>query len=208
MVEVDPHSKECKKLCKKFSKDWKRAKGKCPKVDFILRIINPGVTERFSTYLEQLPRQNRRVEQHYHGTELACGLHEFLQLCRYPNCGMCGITRSGFEQDKINRSTWQRFGHGFYLAPNSSKSHDYTRSSAHGYSGMFLCDVAPGKTKKQRRSSPHIHQPTGCDSVRGVTKISILGVEIVGGDLNYPEMVVYTSDAILPCYIFLYRSTH
>ena len=43
--------------------------------------------------------------------------------------------------------TFQRFGHGFYLAPNSSKCHDYTQGAC-GYRAMLVCDVCPGNLRQ------------------------------------------------------------
>ena len=54
--------------------------------------------------------------------------------------------------------TFQRFGHGFYLAPNSSKCHDYTQG-ANGCRAMLLCDVCPGRQYQFRTnvSSWNVH---------------------------------------------------
>ena len=61
---------------------------------------------------------------------------------------------------------------------------------------MLLCDVCPGnkyrlETNSQRRTGP----PPGYDSVYGQ----------VGSKLNYPEIVVYEPDAVIPRFIILYQ---
>ena len=61
---------------------------------------------------------------------------------------------------------------------------------------MLLCDVCPGRkyqltTNSQQLTGP----PRGFDSVYGQ----------VGGKLNYPEIVVYNPDAVMPSYIIVYR---
>ena len=61
---------------------------------------------------------------------------------------------------------------------------------------MLLCDVCPGRrypleTNSQQLTGP----PTGFDSVYGK----------VGTKLNYPELVVYDTAAVMPRYIIVYR---
>ena len=97
------------------------------------------------------------------------------------------ISRSGLDP-KCIRNGFQRFGTGFYLARNSSKSHDYTQSY-NGFKAILLCDVLPGRKYVVQTDRQHLQgPPTGYDSVYGN----------VGKDLNYPELVVYNPDAVLP----------
>ena len=61
---------------------------------------------------------------------------------------------------------------------------------------MLLCDVCPGrkcllKTNSKQLTGP----PPGFDSVYGQ----------VGDKLNYPEIVVYNPDAVMPRHITVYR---
>jgi len=138
-----------------------------------------------------------QVEKYFHGTTLACNITSTKTPCNKGHCGICGISCAGLDPNCIrsSRSDFQRFGSGFYLAPNSSKCHDYTQD-AHGYRGMLLCDVYPGKKFPLQKNSPKLTQPPpGYDSVYGQ----------VGSDLNYPEIVLYDSDAVLPRYIIIYQ---
>ena len=87
------------------------------------------------------------------------------------------------EKDSIRiiSERLQRFGHGSYLAPHSSKCHDYTRGS-HTHRAMLLCDVLPGK--KHVVTTDHTHlttPPQDYDSVYGQPD---------PGCLNYPEIVI------------------
>ncbi len=194
MVDIDPDSKVFKALYKQFCKDWAPAKGPCPDIGVILRVVNPAVSQMFQRYRKDLRMFRRGVEQYYHGTKLKCRINETLTFCCNTDCGVCGITKCGFDRQKIAGRSFQRFGNGFYCAPNSSKSHDYTKGPIHG---MFLCNVAPGKKYKSNYDARGLQEPPeGCDSV--------LGKHSRKGSLNYDEIVVYDPPAICPCYIFLY----
>lgn len=143
--------------------------------------------------------KNQNVEQHYHGTSLTCDITSTKQLCPYASCGVCGISNCGLNPKCIRQNiAFQRFGSGFYLAPNSSKCHDYTKFGirTNGYRAMLLCDVLPGNKYPISKTDQSLRgPPPGYNSVYG----------LVGQDLNYPEIVLYEPDAVLARYIILYR---
>lgn len=63
---------------------------------------------------------------------------------------------------------------------------------------MLLCDVLPGRKFVVQTNMQYLQSaPTGYDSVYYYGN--------VGRDLNYPELVVYKPEAILPRYIIVYR---
>ena len=206
VVEVNRDSQEFRDLCQKFRKDWAQEKGLCPAIEsgIVLRVVHPAVSLRFDAYVKQLPKRHRKVRQYYHGTRLNCDIAEYIQMCDGHNCGVCGITKTGLDDSKIRRDSWQRFGSGFYFAPNSSKAHDYAdRQSLRGWKAMFLCDVAPGKKDKRRKDATALRGPSkNCNSVEGKTKLKVLHFEY--GNLNYTELVVYDADAVLPRFILFY----
>ena len=193
-------------LCKQFHKRWAPEKGQCPPIRTILQIVNPALSLKFEAYLKNLPWRYRNIEQYFHGTKLNCDIYKYMEICTY-QCGVCGIARKGFDPQQIRRNRFQRFGPGFYLAPNSSKCHDYplgSDASPGGYKSMLLCKVAPGKKYSLRHNEISLNgPPKGCHSVYGKSKTS--GVFQKSGDLNYDEIVVYDSDAICPLYIFIYQ---
>jgi len=166
VVELDSCSQEYKNLSKKFSKDWASAKGPCPPILTIVKIINPMVSERFERcHGKFLLYQG--IEQHYHGTTLCCDLADYAELCDDPNCGACGITRIGFDPQKIDSVSWQRFGKGFYFAPNSSKSYDYAVGNRFGAkirdkvsssrrSGFEQLNLCPLVFSKRNPSGTHL----------------------------------------------------
>ena len=179
----------------KFSSEWK--KGACPSVKFIFEITNVTLKKNFVAYRSS--RQQKDVEQHFHGTTLACNITTTRDICIKGACGICGISSEGLNPDCIrkDKDDFQRFGSGFYLAPNSSKCHDYTDCTpeTRGDRAMLLCDVCPGRKYEIERNSPKLTRPPrGFDSVYGQ----------VGAKLNYPELVVYDRRAVMPRYIIVY----
>eukprot|EP00731_Ephydatia_muelleri_P002205 Em0001g2205a len=120
---------------------------------------------------------------------------EVLTLDRYLVTGICGISRNGFQKSCVESNiTFKRFGHGFYLAPHSSKCHDYTQGT-HTHRAMLLCDVLSGKKHVVQTNQTHlVAPPQGYDSVYGQP----------GGSLNYPEIVIYEA-SILSRYVIIYQ---
>jgi len=204
VVKLDSQTQEYKTLCQKFRSDWARRKGSCPSIFSIAKIINPVVSERFQSYHDTLLRF-KDIEQHYHGTRLCCDLANSAELCDDPNCSTCGIAKKGFDHQKISKNSFQRFGEGFYFAPNSSKSYDYAVGKRFGeavgirrntcYSSVLLCDIAPGRkyTLQYRGLS---NPPPGYDSFYGESR-AVTG----RGELNYDELVIFDHRAIHPRYI-------
>ena len=183
---------ELTNVTQKFTNAWNVKKGTCPQVDYVLIVSNSALERRWSAYKQKL--QDQTVEEYYHGTKLKCNL--FQPPCNDQKCGICGISSTGLDRRCIRQNiNFQRFGHGFYLAPNSSKCHDYTQG-AHGYRAMLLCDVCPGRKYYLQTDNVQLAgPPLGYDSVFGQ----------VGGSLNYAEIVVYNPDAVVPRYIIVYR---
>lgn len=115
--------------------------------------------------------------------------------CNHKECGICGIIRDGFDGRCIQRNiSFQRFGPGFYLAPHSSKCHDYTQGF-NGYRAMILFDVLPGQKHIIKRTDEKLTLPKNCHSVYGQT----------GWSLNYPELVLYNPDGAFPKCVIMYQ---
>ena len=184
-VCLAPSSEEFKRVKKKLNNSWSSEKGSCPSVRTIIAIINPMVEKQFDAYRDRLASQ--RSEMYFHGTKFSCHLEENQTLCCRDDCSVCSIAKHGFSR-KFIRDRWQRFGPAFYLAPNSSKSHDYCSkpNTAH-YSAMLLCEVAPGKKHTLTHNMTSLQEPpVGCQSVYGMSNCLFLK-----GDLNYDEIVIF-----------------
>jgi len=188
---------EFQEIKEHFIRKWDPRKGTHGDLCEVLIINNSKLEKRFQNYLSTLPINT--VSQYYHGTSLSCAIHETNTPCSDETCGICGISQNGFLKKCIG-NYFQRFGNGFYLAPNSSKSHDYTKEHKK-YRAMLLCNVAEGnkyitKQNKTDLSTP----PQGYNSVYGKGDYTDIHFP-----LNYDEIVLYTPEAILPTHILVYK---
>ena len=129
-------------VLKIFQDGWK--KGPPPIVVTILGIANGALEQKWKWYQSSLT-ENEVEPDYFHGTALKCDISSSKTLCRISNCSICGIANEGFREELISDETFQRFGKGFYLAPHSSKSHDYTHANGVSFRAQLLCDVCPGR---------------------------------------------------------------
>ena len=196
MISLASYS-EFDRIKRKFKQDWDEKKGSAPDVKAVFVITNETLRTKWTTYKQSLPFMYQGVEEHYHGTKLLCDITNNEDACCSLNCSTCRIVTSGFSSHRIgtNISRFQRFGHGFYLAPNSSKCHEYTEG-AYDFRALILCDVCPGKKCEMTTNNTKLTgPPPGYDSIHGKK----------GQYLNYEEVVLPRADAILPKYIIVYK---
>ena len=156
-------------------------------------IDNLKLKDQFKKYHSTL--SVKTVKQYYHGTSLKCAIYQNGTVCSDNNCGICGVSQKGMLPNfKAKNIKFQRFGDGFYLAPNSSKCHDYTQGH-NIYRAMLLFDVAEGNRYiLQKDQTGLTAPPSGYDSVYGKH----------GGNLNYDEIVLFKSEAVVPTHIVVY----
>ena len=196
IVGINSDAPELEQVSQTFTRQWvKPALKPAPTELKIFKVYNQTLESQFQAYIQSLGQQS--TEQHFHGTTLRCDLANSKAACTLPECSVCGISRHGFDPKKIgsNISRFKRFGMGMYLAPNSSKCHDYTQG-CHGHRALLLCDVAPGRKYMVKQDEMKFKRPPqGYDSVYGQS----------GGSLNYDEIVLYNKDAILPKYVIMYQ---
>jgi hypothetical protein len=187
---------------KKFNKKWSSDKGKCPEIEIVLAIVNPALEDEFYEYKKGIPSRfgHSKSKRYYHGTNLECKLDCYQTPCTN-ECGICGISTAGFQHSHIQTQRWQRYGHGFYFAPNSSKSRDYCSKPENGkYKAMLVCQVATGKEYTIRKDKKDFKEPPkGYHSVHGKSKSRFFD-----STLNYDESVVFKSDAVCPRYVLLF----
>ena len=188
-------------MYKLFKSTWDPAKGASPEPVAIYAITNCKLSSAFEAFTKQLRDEgaDASTSQVFHGTSLLCDLLNNDQACADRDCGICGIIQTGFDPHRIgtNIPRFMRFGHGFYFAPNSSKCHDYTVGvEEYGVRALLVCLVASGTKFETTSDHTRLTQaPQQYDSVFGKA----------GGTLNYPEVVVYKKEAILPQFAILYR---
>ena len=152
------HSYEFSRVTEKFTKAWYQQKGCCPAVNFVFKVTNDTLEQKWMTYKSTV--REKDIKELYHGTKLACKITITWKLCNIVDCGICGISCSGLDPQCISREGFQRFGPGFYLAPkiNSSKCHDYTHSY-NGFKAILLCDVLPGRKFVVQTNRQHLQSP-------------------------------------------------
>ena len=193
-----------KEIAAHFKKEWVKTTKDCPKPPepaAIFAIQNTDLNKSFRQYGKQIREKVKSTNSDlfFHGTTLNCSLLTEEVCCDDVDCGVCGISKTGFEPARIgsNIPRFQRFGKGIYLAPNSSKCHDYTQgTSEHGLRAQLLCLVAQGaKFELMQDHTKLSSPPKDFHSIHGKA----------GGSLNYDEIVVFDASAILPQYIVLYE---
>ena len=171
-----------------------------PEPKAIFAVSNSKIWESFQEYVKDLKEKDSDATTDYffHGTTLQCNLLQLNETCDDLNCGICGIVARGFDKSLIGKNIprFKRYGEAFYLAPNSSKCHDYTQGKDDiGMRAQLLCLVACGtKFETTKDHTRLMKAPEKCDSVYGNS----------GGTLNYEEVAIYESRAILPEFVIVY----
>ena len=187
-----------------FIKEWVKTTREFPdppQPNVIYAILNPKLVEAFQKYGDKLRNESSSANSDifFHGTNLNCDLSDCNEYCSDMDCGICGIAQNGFDASRIgaNIPRFKRFGHGIYLAPNSSKCHDYTQGvPAYGLRAQLLCLVACGAKYELLHDNTRLQEPPSrYHSVYGKS----------GGSLNYDEIVVYDVGAVLPQYVVVYK---
>ena len=189
------NSRELSQIQAHFKSQWAKGKGPCPTITCAFEITNQQLEARWGTYKQSLPQNSQYVENYYHGTKLNCDIANSGSPCNDNDCGICGISKFGMFRKFIRRNiNFQRFGHGFYFSPNSSKCHDYTQG-IQTHRAMLRVEIMPGKKHVILSDDVKLTKPPdGCHSVFGKP----------GQALNYAELVVYNPDCVMPRYIIVY----
>ena len=157
---------------------------------------SPNLTKAFEDYRQSLGQYGDSEELLFHGTTVKCDIVKTKKLCDSKDCSVCSISKIGFKLDKSGTvHKWTRFGHGIYLATNSSKSHEYT-VGAYNVRTLLLCKILTGHKYETYSNMPDlVDAPKGFHSLHGK----------VGPALNYEETVVYNDQCILPLAILVYE---
>ena len=205
LIKLNNDQRTFKDITAHFMKEWVKVTKQCPKPPIptaVYAIQNPPLTKKFHVYGEQLRSDIRKTSNSdlfFHGTKLNCDILTTSECCDDDDCGVCGISKNGFDPALVGKNIprFQRFGKGIYLAPNSSKCHDYTQGNPqYGFRAQLLCLVACGaKYELLNDNTALVSPPDKFHSVHGKA----------GGSLNYDEIVVYQAEAVLPQYIVVYE---
>ncbi|EIM82320.1 ADP-ribosylation [Stereum hirsutum FP-91666 SS1] len=195
-----------------FEVSWRHA-SPCPPVNKVYQIMGTASSiDAYKKYRKSLEDSGKfksksmsegNEERRWHGTKRTCFLGDpgHTQLCTDASCSLCNIIRNSYDLSHVGAAHgWGRFGRGLYTSSTSSKSDNpYTKNAggavASPYKAMLLNKVAVGRGYKTRIDMPTTTSPpAGYDSVLGETGIT----------LNYDELVVYRSEAIIPTYLVIY----
>jgi len=166
----------------------------------ILSVYDKTRFRRYEKYKQNIIQKNNgqaNEKRWWHGSNLGCELWKNKQACSGA-CHICNILKMGFLMKYANtKNAWGRFGAGLYFAPDAAKSNDYTKPH-NKVRCQILCKVVVGNAKVFVEDQPLLTAPPpGYDSV--------LGKPGTGGALNFPELVLYTEEAMLPAYVVFYK---
>ncbi|KAF9584066.1 hypothetical protein BGW38_007695 [Lunasporangiospora selenospora] len=99
------------------------------------RIIYPKALSQ--AHLEYGASRKMKSSLKFHGTRLECqSLSSSGIICSGSMCGACGILRHGFLATFIKSAPA-----GFYFAPDSNTSFQFSKPNFNGVRAMFLCNV-------------------------------------------------------------------
>eukprot|EP01118_Nematostelium_gracile_P005495 TRINITY_DN173_c0_g1_i1.p1 TRINITY_DN173_c0_g1~~TRINITY_DN173_c0_g1_i1.p1 ORF type:complete len:345 (+),score=26.71 TRINITY_DN173_c0_g1_i1:90-1124(+) len=193
-----PQSHDIEEVRDKFLAQWTKGTNTHIRVHRVFAIVNTNtqLKKAYKRYKKSL-QQPYEVQHLYHGTS-ACELKT--DRCENQSCSTCCISKEGFKISLAQTNlSWGRYGKGIYFAQHSSKGHDYNARSetTSGTRAIVVSSVLLGNPyRTQHDMSTLTAPPHGYHSVVGV----------VGPRLNYPEVVVYRNDAVLPRYIIIYSA--
>ncbi|KAH7890557.1 hypothetical protein F5I97DRAFT_45166 [Phlebopus sp. FC_14] len=183
-----------------FYSSWKHPGTRRPRVKHIFYLIHqsPHAQSHLSrnrAYMHQ--RGNEKML--FHGTLRTCQVGDDpsrTSPCNRHDCKLCSILRCSFDPSQSHGM----FGHGVYVSPVSSKANIYSKNPNSNLHAMLYANVTLGRTKTLYHAKHGLWQaPDGCDSVTAATKAQ-------GGDVEYPEMVVYREDAICVNSLIIYEA--
>ncbi|KAG0050373.1 hypothetical protein BGZ83_004838 [Gryganskiella cystojenkinii] len=203
VCQLDASDDRYQELLEEFFAKWSKPNTTGLMVEAILKVMPSRVQkDRYLTY-------KRLVSSSLDPAVL----NEKL-VCRQGSCATCGIIATGFDVTRSGNGSlergqakrWQRFGHGVYFSPHTSKCHFYSKTGVtdrhpntqRRYSSMVVSNVilgreytALGTSGEQAWKAP----PEGYHSVKGAEGHA---------GINFEENVVYIPDACLPSEIIVY----
>ncbi|KIJ66837.1 hypothetical protein HYDPIDRAFT_166294 [Hydnomerulius pinastri MD-312] len=205
LIEVPTTHDTFKSVSDQFKASW-RHQTSCPTVRRVYKVMgHPSSIAKYEAYRASVEARGKFVaagrsagneNRRWHGTTRECllGDNGNGNLCSSTTCSLCGILRTSYSLNLFDC----RFGAGIYTSSTSSKSNDYsTNVKPSNLKTMLLNKVVVGKGYKMTQDNTSLTAPPpGYDSV--------LAEVVVGGSLNYDELVCYSENAIRPSYLLMY----
>lgn len=191
-----------------FKSSWLKKDNPICKIERILKVHNTQRTiQRFEDYRDSVKtrantnaaKRNARCAAdgnellRFHCATLTCslGARGSSSLCgSIPACGVCTIIRYGFQGSKIS---------GIRTTASSGRAHD-------GLGGvgtrraMLVCRVIAGRVKRTPEDAAAAADEGGAAG----SYDSVAGYAGVYSDLE--ELHVFSSRAILPCFVVIYKA--
>ncbi|KAG6506769.1 uncharacterized protein LOC121980547 [Zingiber officinale] len=180
-----------------FQSSWRKKRTESYKIERILKVRNTSkTTSRFEEYRDSIKNKaGKLAKKHprstadgnelmrFHCTTFACslGLAGATTLCDIaPHCNLCSIIRDGFKPNSSGRIT---------TMATSGRAHDAARFFAKEEEriAMLVCRVIAGRVRNQ----DYCGGDQEYDSISGCS--------------NLDELVVFSSKAILPCFVVIYQ---
>ncbi|KAL3640972.1 hypothetical protein CASFOL_015940 [Castilleja foliolosa] len=188
-----------------FKSSWLKKDNSICKIERILKVHNTQRTiQRFEDYRDavkiratgNVAKRNARCAAdgnellRFHCATLTCplGARGASSLCgSVPSCGVCTIIRHGFQGARIN---------GVHTTASSGRAHDSLDGSA-TRRAMLVCRVIAGRVSLAGDDNVAAAKEGGAyDSVASAA----------GVYSNLEELHVFSSRAILPCFVVIYKA--
>lgn len=192
-----------------FKSSWLKKDNPICKIERILKVHNTQRTiQRFEDYRDAVKiRANSNAKRNarcaadgnellrFHCATLTCSLGSrgSSSLCgSVPACGVCTIIRHGFQGNKIN---------GIRTTASSGRAHDCLGGTG-TRRAMLVCRVIAGRVN--RTAEEAAADEDGAASPAGGSYDSVAGY--AGIYSNMEELHVFSSRAILPCFVVIYKA--
>lgn len=195
-----------------FKSSWLKKDNPICKIERILKVHNTQRTiQRFEDYRDSVKiRANTNAKKNarcaadgnellrFHCATLTCALGangSSSLCCSTPACGVCTIIRHGFQGNKVN---------GIRTTASSGRAHDCLGASDTKRRAMLVCRVIAGRVKSVGEDGA-AEEEGGASTILGSrSHDSVAGY--AGVYSNLEELNVFSSRAILPCFVVIYKA--
>ncbi|KAL0432353.1 UNVERIFIED_CONTAM: hypothetical protein Slati_2569600 [Sesamum latifolium] len=192
-----------------FKSSWLKKDNPICKIERILKVHNTRRTiQRFEDYRDAVKirastsaKRNARCAAdgnellRFHAATLTCslGARGSSSLCgSVPACGVCTIIRHGFQGSKIS---------GVRTTASSGRAHDCLGGSG-TRRAMLVCRVIAGRVKRVAEDSAGDEDGSAAPAAGSYDSLA----SYAGVYSNLEELYVFSSRAILPCFVVIYKA--
>ncbi|KAK4434614.1 hypothetical protein Salat_0624200 [Sesamum alatum] len=192
-----------------FKSSWLKKDNPICKIERILKVHNTRRTiQRFEDYRDAVKiRANTSAKRNarcaadgnellrFHAATLTCslGARGSSSLCgSVPACGVCTIIRHGFQGSKIS---------GVRTTASSGRAHDCLGGSG-TRRAMLVCRVIAGRVKRVGDDSAADEDGSAAPAAGSYDSLA----SYAGVYSNLEELYVFSSRAILPCFVVIYKA--